>query len=112
MSEGVYAGYMTILITSGGTIVKIDDVRHIANFSKGEFPSQIARECLLIGHKVIYLHARGARKPFCRELTFDPAKPAGPQFKGLLKTQKIFRKLQKNIRYVEFVEFSDYAKSL
>ena len=37
-------GTMKILITSGGTKVKIDQVRHIGNMSKGTFGSKIAEE--------------------------------------------------------------------
>lgn len=54
---------MRILITSGGTIVKIDDVRHIGNFSTGSFPAKIANASLAKGHEVIYLHAKNAKTP-------------------------------------------------
>ena len=54
---------MNILITAGGTIVKIDDVRHIGNFSTGSFPAKIANASLLKGHEVIYLHAKNAKIP-------------------------------------------------
>ncbi len=54
---------MRILITAGGTIVKIDDVRHIGNFSTGSFPAKIADAALIKGHSVIYLHAKNAKIP-------------------------------------------------
>lgn len=54
---------MRILITAGGTIVKIDDVRHIGNFSTGSFPAKIADAALAKGHEVIYLHAKNAKIP-------------------------------------------------
>src|SRR3989338_6975136 len=54
---------MNILITAGGTIVKIDDVRHIGNFSTGSFPAKIADASLVSGHGVIYLHAKNAKIP-------------------------------------------------
>lgn len=54
---------MRILITAGGTIAKIDDVRHIGNFSTGSFPAKIANASLAKNHKVIYLHAKSAKIP-------------------------------------------------
>src|SRR3989344_1219353 len=54
---------MRILVTVGGTIVKIDDVRHIGNFSTGSFPAKIAVAALAKGHEVIYLHAKSTKVP-------------------------------------------------
>jgi ribulose-5-phosphate 4-epimerase/fuculose-1-phosphate aldolase len=54
---------MRVLITSGGTIVKIDDVRHIGNFSTGSFPAKIASAALAKGHEVIYLHSKNSKMP-------------------------------------------------
>ena len=41
---------MRILITSGGTKVMIDGVRHISNMSKGTFGSAICKSFLEKGH--------------------------------------------------------------
>lgn len=103
---------MTILITSGGTIVKIDDVRHIANFSSGEFLSQIAEEALLAGHKVIYLHAKRAKKPFESKFIFDPTKPSSTQFSKIEASQKQFLKVKKNLECIEFQTFDEYSNAL
>jgi len=54
---------MRVLVTAGGTIVKIDDVRHIGNFSTGSFPAKIAAAALAKSHEVIYLHAKSAKVP-------------------------------------------------
>lgn len=54
---------MRILITAGGTMVKIDDVRHIGNFGTGSFPAKIANAALAKSHEVIYLHAKNAKTP-------------------------------------------------
>ena len=54
---------MRTLITSGGTIVKIDDVRHIGNFSTGSFPAKIAEVAIAKGHTVFYLHAKNSKMP-------------------------------------------------
>lgn len=55
---------MKILITSGGTKIPIDSVRHIANMSKGTFGSKIAAQALLGGHKVIFLAAKNSKTPY------------------------------------------------
>ena len=92
--------------------MKIDDVRHIANFSSGEFLSQIAEEALLAGHRVIYLHAKRAKKPFESRFTFDPTKPSLAQFSKIKASQKQFLKVRKNLEYVEFQTFDEYADAL
>lgn len=55
---------MKILITSGGTKVKIDKVRSITNMSRGTFGSAICKELLLRKHDVDFLMAEGSRNPF------------------------------------------------
>jgi phosphopantothenoylcysteine synthetase/decarboxylase len=54
---------MKILITSGGTRVPIDTVRHIGNMSSGTFGAKIALEALVEGHEIIFLHAKGSKHP-------------------------------------------------
>lgn len=53
-----------ILVTSGGTQVKIDDVRHIGNMSSGKFGAEIAEELLKRGDFVTYLGSKDGREPF------------------------------------------------
>lgn len=60
---------MKVIITSGGTRVPIDDVRHISNMSTGRFACNIAKDLLRNGHEVLYLHAKDAYKP--SELRLD-----------------------------------------
>jgi|GEM_PF-1766558 ribulose-5-phosphate 4-epimerase/fuculose-1-phosphate aldolase len=103
---------MKILVTSGSTIIKIDDVRHVGSFSSGEFPSQIAEEALRAGHTVVYLHAKRAKQPFAGGFAFDPAKKAAPQFARIKKMQKEFLKLRGRLKTVEYRTFDDYARSL
>ncbi len=42
---------MKILITSGGTKIKTDSVRHIGNMSSGAFGAKIALEALKANHE-------------------------------------------------------------
>ena len=54
---------MKVLITSGGTKVPIDSVRHIANMSSGNFGSKIATEILRNGHEVVFMRRKGSKSP-------------------------------------------------
>ena len=52
-----------ILITSGGTSEKIDDIRSITNHSSGKMGAAIAEECFLRGADVLILRAKTSVKP-------------------------------------------------
>jgi phosphopantothenoylcysteine synthetase/decarboxylase len=51
---------MKVLITSGGTKVKIDDVRHIGNMSSGKFGAELAVIFTVLKNQVIYLGAKNS----------------------------------------------------
>src|ERR1017187_9503744 len=56
---------INVLATSGGTKVKIDDARHIANMSSGTFGAKIATEFLKIPQvNLTFLKAEGSKSPF------------------------------------------------
>lgn len=52
-----------IIITSGGTKEKIDEVRFITNRSSGKMGAALAEECYLQGAEVLLLRAKSAVKP-------------------------------------------------
>lgn len=52
-----------ILITTGGTIEKIDDIRYISNFSSGKMGIALAEDCLRRGADVLLLRAKNAVIP-------------------------------------------------
>ncbi len=54
---------MKVLITSGGTKIPIDTVRHIDNMSSGTFGSKIAYEFLKANHDVIFFKRKGSKSP-------------------------------------------------
>lgn len=60
---------MKILLTSGGTKAKIDDVRHVGNMSSGTFGNHICHALLEAGHEVVFLYAKGSKCP--HELRID-----------------------------------------
>jgi phosphopantothenate-cysteine ligase len=62
---------MNVLVTAGGTIAPIDDVRQITNVSTGRFGAMIAEAALRRGANVSYLGTPAALKPFHRQAQFD-----------------------------------------
>lgn len=52
-----------VLISAGGTIEKIDDVRYITNKSSGKMGVALAEECYVRGAEVILLRSKTAVKP-------------------------------------------------
>lgn len=62
---------MNVVVTGGGTIAPIDDVRHVANASSGRFSAMITEACLARGAHVWHIHAPNALLPFARQAVFD-----------------------------------------
>lgn len=62
---------MNVVVTGGGTVAPIDDVRLVANVSSGRFSAMITEACLARGATVWHIHARGALLPFERQAHFD-----------------------------------------
>ncbi len=69
---------MNVVVTGGGTIAPIDDVRHIANLSTGRFAAAITEACLDRGATVWHVHTRSAQRPLIRAAQFalDAADPS------------------------------------
>lgn len=64
-----------ILVTAGGTVEKIDDVRFIGNRSSGKMGAALAEECHLRGAEVLLLRAKSAVEPryVMEQKTFETA---------------------------------------
>ena len=62
---------MNVLVTGGGTIAPIDDVRAITNASTGRLSATITESCLKRGHRVVHLCTPTAMLPFTRSASFD-----------------------------------------
>ena len=58
---------MNVVVTGGGTIAPIDDVRHIANTSSGRFSAEITEAFLCRGATVWHVHGPAAILPFERQ---------------------------------------------
>lgn len=86
---------MKVLVTSGGTKIKIDMVRSITNMSRGTFGARIAEAFLIQDSELelVFLHAKNSRLPFDED-------------------EHYFDKYSKSIKFVEYETFDDYALRL
>lgn len=62
---------MNVVVTGGGTIAPIDDVRQITNVSSGSFAARIGEECLARGASVWHIATPTALLPFDRQARFN-----------------------------------------
>lgn len=64
-----------IIVTAGGTVEKIDEVRFIANRSSGKMGAAISEECYLRGAEVLLLRAKDSVRPryLIKEKIFETA---------------------------------------
>jgi len=102
---------MRILLTSGGTRVPIDRVRHIRNMSRGTFGSKIGTELLRMGEKLTFLRAVESKSPFTTFLDLNSISvfSAFKQVLNLSIKKLRYRKLYSELQYKTF---DDYASIL
>ena len=62
---------MNVVVTGGGTIAPIDDVRLMTNISSGRFAAAITEAWLDRGAQVWHIHAPAAQLPLKRSAAFD-----------------------------------------
>ncbi len=62
---------LRILITGGGTVAPIDEVRRIVNRSTGRFAAALVEAWLMRGARVWHLRTSEALRPFRRDARFD-----------------------------------------
>ncbi|MCL5073788.1 MAG: bifunctional phosphopantothenoylcysteine decarboxylase/phosphopantothenate--cysteine ligase CoaBC [Actinobacteria bacterium] len=81
-----------IIVTAGGTIEKIDDVRFITNKSSGKMGVCIAEECYLHGADVLLLRSKSAVKPDypIKEKIFETASDLFELIKKEIKNYDFF----------------------
>ena len=90
-----------IIITAGGTIEKIDEVRFIANRSSGKMGVALAEECYLRGADILLFRAKSSVRPryLMNEKIFNT-------------TEDLFSLIKKNIKNIDIffqvAAISDY----
>jgi phosphopantothenate---cysteine ligase (CTP) len=100
---------LEVIITSGGTISKIDDVRNIGNFSSGTTGSLIAEESLRKGAEVHYVHAKTAKKPFRKKINYDqPFLGFVKDICGSVKSYLSLKKYSSQLHEHQFETFDEY----
>ena len=82
-----------VLITSGGTLEKWDNVRGHTNLSKGIMGTYLAEEAIKAGADVIYMHGYFAQKPAQNErltfIGFEGIEDLGDKLKSILTSEKV-----------------------
>lgn len=102
---------MNILITSGGTKVPLDEVRHLGNMSSGRFGADIAKAALRAGHKVTFLCAKGSVRP--DEVTLNLGHGNSIRTLSALLTDGDLIWGYRNLLTVDqFANFDEYASKL
>jgi phosphopantothenate---cysteine ligase (CTP) len=102
---------LKVLITSGGTISRIDNVRHIDNFSNGKTGALIAEEFLKNGDLVYFLHRKSSTEPFKRNLP-DLSQSIEEEQEKLRQVHSEFNKYKPQLKEYSFQTFEDYFNSL
>ncbi|MBI5122474.1 bifunctional phosphopantothenoylcysteine decarboxylase/phosphopantothenate--cysteine ligase CoaBC [Candidatus Roizmanbacteria bacterium] len=81
-----------VIVTTGGTIEKIDEIRFIANRSSGKMGVALAEECYLRGADVLLLRAKNSVTPryLIKEKIFDTAEDLFSLIKENIKNTNLF----------------------
>ena len=105
---------LNVVVTGGGTIAPIDDVRSIANVSSGRFSATISEACLRLGARVRHIHVPNAELPLLRQtrinLDADPVEES-------LRIEKIRHDWSEAKERLELIKLpsgtvSEYAETL
>ena len=106
---------MNIVVTGGGTIAPIDDVRLLTNVSSGRFAATITEACLDRGANVWHIHTPAAQLPLRRLAAFDLdiANPA-TELLRLARLREKWLSQRERLRLVplEVGNVADYAATL
>jgi len=103
---------LEVFVTSGGTIAKIDDVRHLGNFSSGTTGSLIAESFLKNNAVVHYVYGKNAKRPFREALKMNPKEPKHEELKRLSEAYETFNKYSPNLHEYSILTFEDYYSSV
>jgi phosphopantothenate---cysteine ligase (CTP) len=106
---------MNVVVTGGGTIAPIDDVRHMANVSSGRFSATIAEACLKRGASVWHIHAPSAHLPFARLAVFDLDAPdPEAELTRLARLHQEWRRVRDRLHLLPLHRgtVADYAQNL
>lgn len=103
---------MNILITSGGTKVPLDEVRHLGNMSSGRFGADIAKAALKAGHTVTFLYAKGSVRPDEVTLNLGQGSKALKTLFALMNDSELIWGYRNLLTVDQFANFDEYAAKL
>jgi phosphopantothenate-cysteine ligase len=106
---------MNVVVTGGGTIAPIDDVRLLTNVSSGRFAAAITEACLDCGAGVWHIHAPAAQVPIARHacVKLDADDPAA-EFQRLAQLRERWLAVRDRLRLIPLKagNVADYAATL
>jgi len=103
---------LEVIVTSGGTISRIDDVRHVGNFSTGKTGAEIAEEFLKNGADVHYIYGNNAQRPFRRDMSLDPNKGFFKESCKALRAYSQFQSNQSRLKEYSVPTFDEYYSTV
>ena len=106
---------MNVVVTGGGTVAPIDDVRLLTNVSSGRFAAAITEACLDRGANVWHIHTAAAQLPLKRLAAFalDITNPA-TELLRLARLREKWLSQRERLRLIPLAvgNVDDYAKVL
>jgi phosphopantothenate-cysteine ligase len=106
---------MDVVVTGGGTIAPIDDVRQLTNVSSGRFSAAISEACLNRGATVWHVHTPSALLPMVRRAAIDLDAPdPNAELARLARLQQEWRGVRERLHLVPLRQgtVADYARTL
>jgi phosphopantothenate-cysteine ligase len=103
---------LEVLITSGGTISKIDDVRHVGNFSSGTTGMYIAEAFLKAGENVHFVYSKNSKRPLRERLNVNPTKPFDEEVNRLATEYSNYHKYKDSLQEYKIETFDEYYQTL
>ncbi len=102
-----------VILSGGGTVEKIDDVRYISNFSSGKMASSLALALYLKGANVSLVSTRGYEN-LPKNINIIPVSSSNEMFKELSSSIKVVKNLKADKKPYLFMvaAVSDYLPSV
>jgi phosphopantothenate---cysteine ligase (CTP) len=108
---------MNVVVTGGGTVAPIDEVRYLTNLSSGRFSAALTEAWLRRGADVWHIHAPKAELPFQRAARFDldrPSDEASAEHKRLERLRHEYAAVRRRLHLTPLRAgtVADYAATL
>lgn len=106
--ENSYWGNRKVLLSGGGTVEKIDDVRYISNFSSGKMASSLAKALYYKGADVCLVSTKGYEN-LPKDIQLIKVQSSKQMYEALKNSLEITKKQSKKTPYLFMVAaVSDY----